>query len=447
MFATRRGRSMRLISVLCLAGGLVVGSSAPAAASSPNMAVQWNKIAEDTVVGSGSLQIEGFVYLSYTSAAVFDAVDAIGGGYQSYGTPIAAPADASADAAVVQAAYETLLASFPGSAASLASARTASLATIPDGQAEDDGIAVGHTSAQAIITMRIGDGRQTPIASTSSFPPKAPAPGVWRLTPPAYAAPQTPWVGQMTPFVIPTADRYLPPPPASLSSAQWAADFAEIKAIGQAASTLRTAVQTATARFYTANVNRQYNRLVRDIADAKSLSLIQTARLAAMVNVVAADAGISVMYAKYHYLFWRPVTAVDPTSVKAAGDGFGPVPGFDDGNPGTVEQAGWRPLLTTPNHPEFPAAHGTVTSALAEVLTTFLGTNAIDVDIHGFDAAGAAGNLDAVHHFARANDLRAEIINARLWGGLHYRTSSEIGVDLGRSVAKYDLRHAFYPLH
>jgi hypothetical protein len=178
-----------------------------------------------------------------------------------------------------------------------------------------------------------------------------------------------------------------------------------------------------------------------------SLGVLQTARLLAMIDVVAADAGIAVLKAKYHYQLWRPVTAIDPTSVKSTdgGDGLGPIPGFDDGNPSTQELAGWRPLLTTPNHPEYPAAHGTVTSAMAEVLTTFLGTNAIDIDLHGFDAAGQAGNLNAVHHFDRANDLRAEIINARLWGGLHYRTSSEAGVAMGRSVAKYDLRHAFQP--
>ncbi len=162
-----------------------------------------------------------------------------------------------------------------------------------------------------------------------------------------------------------------------------------------------------------------------------------------MVSVVGADAGISVMHAKYHYLFWRPVTAIDPSSIKPGGDGFGPTPGFGDGNAATVEQPGWRSLITTPNHPEYPAAHGTITSAIDEVLTTFLGTNQIDVDIHGFDAAGAAGNLTAVHHFDRANDLRAEVVNARVWGGVHFRNSVKAGVALGRSVAKYDLKHAF----
>jgi hypothetical protein len=247
----------------------------------------------------------------------------------------------------------------------------------------------------------------------------------------------------MTPFILPSAGRFLPPPPPALSSATWVADFNEMKLMGQDSSAARTSDETATAKFWTANVIRQDNRVARDVAASLSLGLLETARLAAMIDVVDSDAGMAMMNAKYTYLFWRPVTAIDPTSVKVTGDGFGPVPGFDDGNPATIEQVGWRPLVATPNHPEYPAAHGTLTSSLAEVLTEFLGTNRIDVDIHGFDANGAPGNFDAVHHFSRANDLRAEIVNARLWAGLHYRSSSEAGVALGRSVAKYDLRHAF----
>jgi hypothetical protein len=161
----------------------------------------------------------------------------------------------------------------------------------------------------------------------------------------------------------------------------------------------------------------------------------------AMVNTVSADALMSALNSKYRFLFWRPVTAIDPSAVTA--DGFGPVPGFDDGNPATVEEPGWRPLVTTPNHPEYPAAHGTNTSAMAEVFSEFLGTDDIDLDIHGFDAVGAPGNLDAVHHFDTAEELRTEVINARLWGGIHYRRSSEVGVQLGRKVAHYGLNHAF----
>jgi hypothetical protein len=195
--------------------------------------------------------------------------------------------------------------------------------------------------------------------------------------------------------------------------------------------------------FWTANVIRQYNELARGVATAKSLGLVDTARLIAMVNTVGADAQISVMYAKYHYLFWRPVTAIDPSSVQPTGDGFGQTPGFDDGNALTTEQAGWRPLITTPNHPEYPAAHGSITSAEAAVISQFLGTGAINVDIHGFDPAGPAGNLNAVRHFATAADLTTEIVNARVWGGVHFRFSVEAGVALGANVAQYDLSHAF----
>jgi hypothetical protein len=217
--------------------------------------------------------------------------------------------------------------------------------------------------------------------------------------------------------------------------------FDEIKMYGSSVGSLRTAEQTAVARFWTANVIRQYNRLGRDISGAYGLGLLETAHLLAMINVVGADAQMSVMNSKYRFLFWRPVTAIDPSAVTA--DGFGPVPGFDDGNPSTIEEIGWRPLVTTPNHPEYPAAHGSITSAIAQVLTEFLGTDQIDVDIHGFDANGVGGNLEAVRHFDTAEQLREEIVDARLWAGLHYRGSSEAGVELGQKIAHYDLNHAF----
>jgi hypothetical protein len=444
---TRIGLAGVLSFAMCTVALMGPSGSRSAAAAGPNVVSQWDKIAEDTVVGSGAFQNEGWVYMAYEGLAVYDAVVAIEGGFRSYGPPIHAPAGASADAAAVEAAYEILVHHFPASSATLAGARSSSLAAIGSGQAVTDGIQVGHDAADGILAVRSGDGLQTPVASTSTFPTRLPGPGVWRLTPPAYAAPQTPWLATMRPFIVPTADRYLPPRPPSLSSKAWAKEFKEVAAIGRDTSTTRTPDQTATAVFWSANVIRQYSRLVRDVAESKHLDLLETARLAAMVDAVAADAGISVMNAKYHYLFWRPVSAIDPTSVKPAGDGFGPVPGVDDGNPATTEQVGWRPLLTTPNHPEYPAAHGTLTSAMAEVFSRFLGTKRIDVDIHGFSAAGAAGNLDAVHHFDRVSDLRTEIVNARLWAGLHYRGSSDAGVDLGRSVAKYDLKHAFGRIH
>jgi hypothetical protein len=420
----------------------IEGRTASVTLPAGNTVEQWNKIAEDTVVGSGAFQIEGFIYMAYESTAVYDATVALQGGHKPLLPAFHVWKKASPDAAIVEAAYRTLTHYFPAASATLDPLYAAALAAIPDGQAKLAGQKIGLVAANQVIRARTGDGLITPIGSTSTFPTLTPGPGVWRLTPPAYLAPQTPWVANVHPFVLKSGAQFLPGPPPSLSSSDWVTAFNELKTYGSATSTARTTDETNIAKFWSANVPRQYNRVVRDITDAKSLNLVQTARLAAMVNVVAADAGISVMYAKYHYLFWRPVTAIDPTSVTA--DGFGPTPGFDDGNAATVEQPGWRPLLVTPNHPEYPAAHGAVTGAMADVLGSVLG-NQINLDIHGFDPNGAAGNLDAVQHFNTADDLRTQIVNARVWAGLHYRFSGLAGVALGTNVADYDLKHAFQP--
>ena len=422
--------------------GTIAGRTAVVALPAGNTVEQWNKIAEDTVIGAGALQLEGFIYMAYESTAVYDATVALQGGYQPLMPAFRVWKGASPDAAVIEAAYRTLTHYFPAASGTLDPLYAAALAAIPNGQAKLAGQRIGWVAASQVIRTRTGDGLVTPLASTSTFPTLSPGPGVWRLTPPAYLAPQTPWVARVRPFVLKSGDQFLPGPPPSLSSSDWMTAFNELKVYGSATSTARTTDETAIAKFWSANVPRQYNRVVRDITDAKGLNLVQTARLAAMVDVVAADAGISVMYAKYHYLFWRPVSAIDPTSVTA--DGFGPAPGFDDGNTATVEQPGWRPLLVTPNHPEYPAAHGAVTGAMADVLGSVLGNN-INLDIHGFDANGAAGNLDAVQHFNTADDLRTQIVNARVWAGLHYRFSGLAGVALGTNVADYDLKHAFQP--
>jgi hypothetical protein len=447
------------IAATALAVAASEGTTGDAAAALPpgNTVAQWNKIAEDTVVGSGTFLPEGWIYMAYASAAVYDAVVAIEGGFEPYGPAITAPAGASVDAAVVEAAYRTIWAYFPpescnsasppavyafclGVRPSLDASYAAALSAISPGQAKTDGQAVGLQAANDIIALRSGDGRMTPIGVSSSFPTLPPGPGVWRLTPP-FAAPLVPWMGDVRRFVQQSVDQFLPNPPPSLQSDEWVKAFNEIKTYGAMTSSARTDEQTKVARFWSANVVRQYNQVGRDIASARGLSLLETARLAAMVNLVGADALMATLHAKYHYLFWRPVTAIDPSAVIA--DGFGPVPGYDDGNPSTVEQPGWRPLLTTPNHPEYPAAHGAITSAMAEVFSTFLDTNQIDLDVHGFDPAGPAGNLNAVRHFDMPNDLRHEIIDARLWAGLHYHFSGVAGVVLGRNVAKYDLGHAF----
>ncbi|HEY6961301.1 MAG TPA: vanadium-dependent haloperoxidase, partial [Gaiellaceae bacterium] len=404
-----------LIAAACLAvaapAAFVAAPASHAATLPPgNTAQQWEKIAEDAAVGAGAFQGEAFLYIAYASAAMDRATNP---GQRNGQSP---------DAAVAEAAFDVLDHYFPGQDANLTALRDASLAMVPDGAAKRNGIMYGDLAAARVIRERADDGLQTPAASTSTFPTLAPGPGVWRLTPSAFAAPQTPWMATMRPFIMRSADQFLPPPPPSLQSQQWVDAFNEVKSLGAANSTTRTAEQTAIAQFWAANVNRQWGILVRNIATQEGLDVAQSAHWFAMVNETLADAGIAFMNAKYHYLFWRPVTAIDPTSVKS--DGFGPVPGFDDGNPLTQEQTGWRPLLTTPNHPEYPSAHATFTSAIAEVLTRFLGTPNIDVDVQG------TTSFNVTRHFATADDLRAEVENARVWAGLHFRFSVEAGAAL-----------------
>jgi hypothetical protein len=462
-----RARVLRVVALAVVALGIAAsaGTTREAAAALPpgNTVAQWNQITEDTVAGVDMLADEGFIYMAYASAAVYDAVVAIEGGFEPYGPAITAPEGASVDAAVVEAAYRTLWAYFPPESCNPASRPAAyafclgvrprldafyaeALSAIPPGQAKADGQAVGLHAASNIITLRSGDGRITPFGVSTPFPTLPPGPGVWRLTPP-FAAPRTPWVGNVRRFILGSVDQFLPDPPPSLQSDEWAEAFNQIKVYGALTGSARTDEQTRIGQFWSASVIRQYNRVGRDLTGAAP-DLLKAARLLAMINLVGADALMSNLYAKYHYLFWRPVTAIngslDPTAV--TNDGFGPVPGYDDGNPATVEQPGWRPLLTTPNHPEYPAAHGAITSAMAEVFSTFLNTNQIDLDIHGFDPTGAAGNLNAVRHFDMPNEVRDEIIDARLWAGLHYHFSGVAGVVLGRKVAKFDLRHAFQPI-
>ena len=413
------------VAACAVAASAVTIHGAAAALPPGNAAQQWDKIAEDTVVGSGAFQGEGFVYMAYVSMAMDRAVNP---GERRGQSP---------DAAVTEAAYRVLVHYFPAQETNLTALHDAAVAAIPDGAAKRNGILYGGLAAEKVLRERADDGLQTPIGSTSSFPTLAPGPGVWRLAPPTYAAPQTPWMATMRPFVLDSAGQFLPPPPPSLQSQQWDDAFNEVKSLGAANSVTRTLDQTAVALFWTANVVRQYNLLSRTIATNMNLDVPGTARLLAMVNEVGADAMIAMMNAKYHYLLWRPVTAIDPTSV--ANDGFGPVPGFDDGNPLTVEQPGWRPLVATPNHPEYPSAHATITSAVVQVLTRFLGTDQIEVDVQG------TPSLSVTRHFVTADELRAEVGNARVWAGLHYRFSVQAGSMLGREVADYDLEHAFQP--
>jgi hypothetical protein len=229
----------------------------------------------------------------------------------------------------------------------------------------------------------------------------------------------------MQPFLLESSDQFRPGPPPALSSDEWAIEYNETKVYGRSDSLVRSPEQTAVARFWSVNPILQYNTAYQQIALTRGLSAMQAARLMVMANMVAADAEIACFEAKYVYLFWRPAFAI-------------PL-GDTDGNPNTAGDPTWTPLLPTPAQPEYPSSHNCATVSVAEVFAEFFGTQHINVDIPSM-VAGVGPR-----HYTDANDLTKEIIDARVWSGIHFRGSDVVGASLARKVAHWSLKRYFMP--
>ena len=394
----------------------------PLAATAQNTVTAWNEIGmtaarASTAPGSATAGGTG-IYIAYMQLAVYNAVNAIDGRFEPYKYTVDAPAGASADAAVIEASYRTLLYLLPDQAAYLEDQYNKSLATIANGDAKTNGQMVGLASANELISLRASDGRGANVPYTF---PSAPTPGVWILTPGA-TAPQTPWVGKMRPFTFDDPAHFLPEPPPDLSSDTWARDFNEVKTLGRMNSTVRTPQQTQQALFWTDHGASQYGRMLTMMANDRHLSIPDTARLFAMSYTAYADAFIGCMNAKYTYSFWRPVTAIRNADI--------------DGNADTTPDAAWLPLVTTPNHPEYPSAHGCVTGALAETLAAYFGTWRLPISVD-------SKITGTTRHFDNINDWQAEVGNARIYAGFHYRFSVRQGLILGHKVAHNLTAHYF----
>jgi len=416
-----------------------VVATSHAASLAATAALDWNVIAVTAVRGATvplpKFQIEGFIHVSYAQAAVYDAVTKIEGRYAPYHrfrvSPEVHVKNASPQAAIAAATYYTLrhyLGDQPQALLdTLKATYLANIAALPRA-GRSDGVAVGRAAARDIIRFRKHDG----LNGSYTFTPGPVAPGVWQFAPaPSLQFAQTPWVAKMHPFLLKRASQFKSPAPPDLTSKAYTDAFNEVKAYGAINSAVRTPAETAAALFWNANATSQYNEAFRDVAIAHGFDLVDTVRLLAMGNMVASDAGISCYASKYRLAFWRPITAI-----RAAAS---------DGNPLTDADATWSPLLTTPNHPEDPSAHGCVTGSIAQVFAAVLGTKRIGVDIHG-SATGAPGDFTAVRHFDTVKDLTNEVTNARTWIGFHFRFSTVQGVKLGQRTANWALARFFQPI-
>ncbi|MFJ8468514.1 vanadium-dependent haloperoxidase [Streptomyces swartbergensis] len=379
---------------------------------------EWMGTADATIKAEARPDPPGmFFWQAYVSTAVYNAVVGIEGRFAPYKWDGRAPRTASSAAAAAAAAHQVLRHHFPGAAPRLDAALTDTLAQIPDGEAEDQGVAFGELAADHIIDLRRDDGRGASVP----FPAR-PRPGVWRPTPPGQTPFTSAWIGRVRPLLLDSPHQFRPGPPPALRSARYARDLHELAAYGGRTGSKRTPEQTDTARFFVA---LDLQGALGDHATRHGFDIAETARLYAAANTAQADAVIAAWDAKLHYGTWRPVTAIREADT--------------DGNPATRADRHWEPLLVTPAHPDYLSGHATMGGALMRMLTGILGTSRVDLHIRSITTG-------ASRHYRYAREYEQDVVDARVWGGIHTRTADEAGSATGRRLAAWALRTYFRPV-
>jgi hypothetical protein len=381
----------------------------PPAPAFADVIADWNDkaaafLAEKMVTGHLAERTMAMVHL-----AMFDTVNAIEPRYRPFLIqPQASPA-LPKDVAAAAAAGTVLAGLYAPPVGSFKDQMAAYLEAISDDEAKSQAIALGEAVAANILAARAGDGS----AALDSYRPKT-KPGVYVSTAPMVAS----MAPELKPFAIPTPSHFRPKPPIALTSEQWAADYNEIKSLGARNSDKRSPKQTEDARFWLMTGPIAYYPVVRQIAAGKKLGALESARFFALVSIARMDALIAVYDAKYHYEFWRPVTAIRNGDI--------------DENSATERQASWQPIADTPMHPEYPCAHCIVAGALESVVESVFGSTEIsEVTSTSLTAPGVT------HRWTSVRALTDEVSGARIWAGFHYRFSTQVGGDIGRKIGRY----------
>jgi hypothetical protein len=390
---------------------IVALAGAPAATASANVVTDWDEIGVKTVQPIGSpLPIKpGLLFraMAMMHLAVFNAVNAIEPRYQPYKFQSKAELGASEEAAAASAAANVLADIVPS--AGVRATLTSYLASIPDGDAKDRGVKLGEDVSAKMLALRADDGSNTPNAYRPNTQP-----GVY--------VPTAMTIGweciTMTPFAMENPSQFRPGPPPDLKSTEWAKDYNEIKELGEKISSKRTPRQTEDARFWLTTGPLATHSLERQIVIRENMSALDSARFFALASVAEADAIEAVFDAKYHYQFWRPITAIRNGDIA--------------GNPDTPSVPTWEPIDATPMHPEYPCAHCIVSTAVATVIEATLGSaNIPEVAITTPSAPGVT------HRFTNLKAYTDEVANARIYAGFHYRNSTAVGQEMGREIGDY----------
>jgi hypothetical protein len=380
--------------------------------------LDWNEIVLARVVAARQGPPDGARSLAMVHMAMFEAINAVEPRYAPYAFKGRAPAGASAEAAAAAAASSVLVKLFPDQAQAVEAAYAANVARIPDGPAKTSGIALGQEVGAACLSMREKDGTGVP----GFYRPRT-APGMYVVT----MLPVSAEWPKVKPWFMGDGAQFRPGPPPSLASAEWARDYNEVKNVGARQSATRSAEQTEAARFWTVVGPPSWNQVVRSLALSKPLALVDNARLFALVNMAASDSFVAVFDAKYAYNFWRPITAIRNGDI--------------DGNDATSLDPEWLPLVDTPLHPEYPCAHCISAGAIGEVLEAQFGKGEVPpITMTSPTAPGVT------HRWTRISDYVQEVDNARIWGGIHYRNSTQVGEAMGRKIGALAVQNFLKPL-
>ncbi|MEU9828513.1 vanadium-dependent haloperoxidase [Micromonospora chersina] len=425
---TSQVRTRRKVVCAVVAGVLAAGSpvaivspsaSAAHTSTSANAVIVWDRNAQSAIwdVASQQPQVQARSF-AMVHGAVYDAVNAIAGRkYQPYLIAPATNGRESVDAAVGTAAFQVLSSLFPDQQARLQTQYDEWLATIPSGGAKRGGISVGSQTAAAMIAARQNDGAfGNPAWQVGTEP------GQWRPTPPTNANDGA-WVATLKPFLIPSASMFRSSGPPTLTGEQYARDLNEVKTIGAVNSPIRTADQTQAAIWWHDRHLGEWE-IKRQLAMTQRLNTLQTARMFAMVDLAEADATTACYNEKAAWTFWRPVTAVQLADT--------------DGNPATEAEPNWMPLLVTPPHPDFTSGHTCFTAASMLALKHFFGRDDIPFSAYS-EASGTT------RYFGSFSAAIAEVIEARIWGGIHTRTADVEGAKIGAKVTAYMIENYFRP--
>jgi hypothetical protein len=416
--------AMAILLPASLTHGTATASERPSAPPTADATIvsRWNELAVTTLAGDTTKAQPGNIFLmGMFHAAIYDAVVGVEGRYEPYKYRTKAPRGASSPAAAVAAAHRMLVTYAPYAQVALDAARAESLAQIPDGAGKTKGVDHGTRVADNLIALRADDGRNAPIQFT-----QAPAPGVWRPTPTAFAPMSDPWLGFVKPLLVRSPTQFGPTaPPPALTSAQYTRDFVEVKALGSKTSTARTAEQTSTALFFSGSVIGQWNAALRDQATVRHLDIVDGARLFAAIDMSMADIFMTVWYAKHVFGYWRPVTAINLADT--------------DGNPETVADPTWEPLLATPPYPDYTSGYNAATGTVSGGLEKLFGPEHLNLTL-------ISTAVPDVRHYDSGPALRDDVVNARILLGIHFRTADEQSRDMALRLVNWTLDRNFRPV-